>query len=315
MFKLNNILREEAEEGSSGGGGLGAGLVPDSTPDSTPEENASADQYQSLLASLPEELQNNATIQNTKSFDALANQLVNAQSALGAKRLEQPQADWTDEKWDEYYTQVRPENNEYSIPEEISISEEFDGVDIPAPTEDQLQELTDFATDMGLNQRQFDGLVGRWAELQMEGNAAVDNHNKETIHKYGADMAEHWGTNFEVNMKQANETFDALSQEIPELQDLVNWSPVVANHPAVLKLFHKISEISGDALPMGNSGSSPFGQNESVQGIKAQIEQLDSDNKQLVMTDPSALSFADREKRENILQKRIKLYSQLYGNS
>ena len=315
MFKLHKILREEAEEGSSGGGGLGAGLVPDSTPESTPEENASADQYQSLLASLPEELKNNATIQNTKSFDALANQLVNAQSALGAKRLEQPQADWTDEKWDEYYTQVRPENNEYVVPEEISISEEFDGVDIPAPTEDQLQELTDFATDMGLNQRQFDGLVGRWAELQMEGNAAVDNHNKETIHKYEADMAEHWGTNFEVNMKQANETFDALSQEIPEMQERVNWIPVVANHPAVLKLFHKISEISGDALPMGNSGSSPFGQNESVQGIKAQIEQLDSDNKQLVMTDPSALSFADREKRENILQKRIKLYSQLYGNS
>lgn len=315
MYKLHNTPREEAEEAPSGGGGLGAGLVPESAPDTQPEETSSADSYQTLVDSLPDELKNNATIQNTKSFDALASQLVNAQSALGAKRLEQPQQDWDDEKWEEYYSKVRPENNEYNIPEEVSISEEYDNREIPAPTEDQLQDLTDFATEIGLNQKQFDGLLGRWAELQMQGEMDVESYNKETIDKYGADMAEHWGNQFKVNMQQANETFDALSQEIPELQDLVNWSPIVANHPAVLKLFHKISEISGDALPMGNSGSSPFGQDASIQSIKAQIEQLDTDNKQLVMTDPSSLSFADREKREQILDKRIKLYSQLYGNS
>lgn len=137
MYKLHNTPREEAEEAPSGGGGLGAGLVPESAPDTQPEETSSADSYQTLVDSLPDELKNNATIQNTKSFDALASQLVNAQSALGAKRLEQPQQDWDDEKWEEYYSKVRPENNEYNIPEEVSISEEYDNREIPAPTEDR----------------------------------------------------------------------------------------------------------------------------------------------------------------------------------
>ena len=314
MIKLNNILREEEGEGSTAGGGLGGGIVSGIASESAPEASPDVDAYSQLLQSLPEELQNNPTIQNTKSFDALANQLVNAQSALGTKRLQSPQEDWGDEEWESFNSELRPKDG-YKIPEEVSVSEDYDEMELPQHSDESIQELTNFANEAGLTQKQFDALFSRYTEMELEGRNNIDTYNKDTISKFGADMAEHWGNQFEVNMKQASQTFDALSQEIPELAELVEWSPVVANHPAVLKLFHKISEISGDALPTaGSSPTSPFGQDNSIQSLKAQIQDLDTTNEQLIMTDPSSLSMADKAKREKVLEKRIKLYSDMYGN-
>lgn len=314
MIKLHNILREEegSVEAAGEGGGLGSGFSGGEA--AAPAVATSDDSYQQFVSSLPEELQSNPTIQNTKSFDSLANQLVNAQSALGTKRLQAPQEDWGDDQWESFNSELRPKDG-YKLPDEVSVSEEYDSMEIPQPSEKTVEDLTQFATDMGLTQKQFDGLVSRYTELQLEGDAKMSDYNKDAIHKYGADMVDAWGNQFEVNMKAANETFDALTQDIPELGELMEWSPVIANHPAVLKLFHKISEISGDALPMaGSNASSPFGQGDSIQGIKAQIQQLDTDNESLIMTDPASMNMADRSKREDVLQKRIKLYSKLYGN-
>lgn len=314
MIKLHSILREEEGAASAGGGGLGAGLVGGSQAPAATGSAPELDSYSQLIQALPEELQNNPTIQNTKSFDALASQLVNAQSALGSKRLQAPQEDWGDDQWESFNSELRPKDG-YKVPEEVSVSEEYDNMDLPNHSDQSIQELTEFASELGLTQKQFEGLFSRYTEMQLEGQSNIDTYNKDTISKFGADMAEAWGNQLEINMKAANETFDALSQEIPELAELVEWSPVVANHPAVLKLFHKISEISGDALPVsGTSPTSPFGQGDSIQSIKAQIQQLDTDNQQLIMTDPSSMSMADREKREQVLQKRIKLYSDMYGS-
>jgi hypothetical protein len=315
MIKPHTTLREEAGELESAGGGLGTGFpVSDGATEQPVTPAESVDSYQQFISSLPEDMRNNPTIQNTKSFDSLASQLVNAQSALGSKRLQAPQEDWGDTEWESFYSELRPKES-YKIPEEVSISDAYDNMEIPQQSEESLKELTDFATEVGLTQKQFDGLYSRYTELQLEGTSKMEGYNKDTIHKFGADMAEHWGHQFEVNMKAANQTYESLAQEIPELAELINWSPIVANHPAVLKLFHKISEISGDAIPTsGNNSASPFGQAETVQGIRSQIQQLDTDNEGLIMTDPASLSLADRNKREDILQKRIKLYSKMYGN-
>lgn len=315
MIDLHKTFREEAGEveGAGEGGGLGSGFSSGGADSVAPAET-SDNSYQQFISTLPEELQSNPTIQNTKSFDSLASQLVNAQSALGSKRLQAPQEDWGADEWESFNSELRPKDG-YKVPDEVSVSEEFDNMEIPQPSEKSVEDLTQFATEQGLTQKQFDGLVSRYTELQLEGESKMSSHNKDAIHKYGADMAEEWGNRFDVNMKAANQTFDSLTQEIPELAELMEWSPVIANHPAVLKLFHKISEISGDALPMaGSSGASPFGQGESIQGIKAQIQQLDTDNEGLIMTDPASMNMADRSKREDVLQKRIKLYSKLYGN-
>jgi hypothetical protein len=122
-----------------------------------------------------------------------------------------------------------------------------------------------------------------------------------------------WGDKYDTNLAEANQAYEAMASEIPEIKELIESDPIVANHPAVLKLFHRISEVSGDTLPaVANNPASGFAK-ESVHNLKAQISEIDTDNASLIMSDPSSLSMADRTKRQEILTKRANLYATMYG--
>lgn len=299
--------------------GLGSGLT--ETPvqtESNVTESApsvdfgSEDMYRQFVDTLPEDVRGAKALQETKDFTSLANQMLNAQSALGKKRLESPQEDWGDDQWEEFYGNLRPENDEYSVPEEIQLPEGFEGVEAPNFDDDTVQELVDFAGEMGLTQRQFDQLYSRYGRMYVEGNQQLSGNQEETLKEYKTSLQADWKDDFDVNLKGSKEAFSALSQEIPELNDLIQ-DPTVANHPATLKLFHKLAGTMGDTLPpSGSNVPSAFGSG-SVQGIRAQIQDLDASNSELILSNPSSLPMADRAKRQQILDKRAQLYAQLYG--
>jgi hypothetical protein len=299
--------------------GLGSGLT--ETPvqtESNVTESApsvdfgSEDMYRQFVETLPEDVRGAKALQETKDFTSLANQMLNAQSALGKKRLESPQEDWGDDQWEEFYGNLRPENDEYSVPEEIQLPEGFDGVEAPNFDDDTVQELVDFAGELGLTQRQFDQLYSRYGQMYAEGNQNVIQQQAGTLKEFKTALQAEWKDDFDVNMKSSTEAFNTLSQEIPELNELIS-DPIVANHPATMKLFHKLSQTMGDTLPpSGSNVPSAFGSG-SVQGIRAQIQDLDASNSELILSNPSSLPMADRSKRQQILDKRAQLYAQLYG--
>lgn len=283
-------------------------LGSDPTPETAEPQVSDDGGWGSLVESLPEELRGNETIQNTKSLESLANQLVNAQSALGTKRIEQPKEDWGDEEWDKWYDNVRPQDDTYKIPE-VAI----EGVEsVPELTEESQDELVQFAGEMGLSQRQFDKLYQRYIELGIQGDNITKEQTAATIKEQRQSIQMDWGENYDNNLKQANAAYEALSQEIPEIKDLVEGNAGVANHPAVLKLFHKIADSTRDALPpAANNPASGFA-NDTVHGVKTAIQELDEQHAQLIMGDPSSMSMAERTKRQEVLNKRTALYAQLY---
>lgn len=293
------------EENVETPGVLGSDPAPETTE---PQETSDDGGWGSLVESLPEELRGNETIKNTKSLESMANQLVNAQSALGTKRIEQPKEDWGDEEWDKWYDNVRPQDDTYRIPE-VAI----EGVEaVPELTEESQDELVQFAGEMGLSQRQFDKLYQRYIELGIQGDNITKEQTAATIKEQRQSIQMDWGENYDNNLKQANAAYEALSQEIPEIKDLVEGNAGVANHPAVLKLFHKIADSTRDALPpAANNPASGFA-NDTVHGVKTAIQELDEQHAQLIMGDPSSMSMADRTKRQEILNKRTALYAQLY---
>ena len=293
------------EENVETPGVLGSDPAPETTE---PQETSDDGGWGSLVESLPEELRGNETIKNTKSLESMANQLVNAQSALGTKRIEQPKEDWGDEEWDKWYDNVRPQDDTYRIPE-VAI----EGVEaVPELTEESQDELVQFAGEMGLSQRQFDKLYQRYIELGIQGDNITKEQTAATIKEQRQSIQMDWGENYDNNLKQANAAYEALSQEIPEIKDLVEGNAGVANHPAVLKLFHKIADSTRDALPpAANNPASGFA-NATVHGVKTAIQELDEQHAQLIMGDPSSMSMADRTKRQEILNKRTALYAQLY---
>ena len=293
------------EENVETPGVLGSDPAPETTE---PQETSDDGGWGSLVESLPEELRGNETIKNTKSLESMASQLVNAQSALGTKRIEQPKEDWGDEEWDKWYDNVRPKDDTYKIPE-VAI----EGVEaVPELTEESQDELVQFAGEMGLSQRQFDKLYQKYIELGIQGDNITKEQTAATIKEQRQSIQMDWGENYDNNLKQANAAYEALSQEIPEIKDLVEGNAGVANHPAVLKLFHKIADSTRDALPpAANNPASGFA-NDTVHGVKTAIQELDEQHAQLIMGDPSSMSMAERTKRQEILNKRTALYAQLY---
>tara|TARA_R100000278_G_scaffold17602_4_gene17662 strand:- start:15 stop:929 length:915 start_codon:yes stop_codon:yes gene_type:complete len=299
------------EENTGGlGGGVPAEVASETTTESSAFDFASEEAYGQFYESLPEELQANDTLKNAKSVHSLADQLVNAQSALGSKRLQAPQEDWDNDQWESFYDSVRPEGAEYSIPDEITLGEESIPIDLPDET---LQEFVDFSAELGLSQRQFDQLYEAYVGMGIEQQESAEGSIQETVAEGRKSIQLDWGDSYETNLAQANQAYEAMASEIPEIKDLIESDPIVANHPAVLKLFHRISEVSGDTLPIAtNNPASGFGK-ENVHNIKAQIAELDSDNSSLIMSDPSSLNMADRAKRQEILNKRANLYAAMYG--
>lgn len=299
------------EENTGGlGGGVPAEVAPEATTEPSSFDFASEEAYGQFFESLPETLQTNDTIRNAKSIHSLADQLVNAQSALGSKRLQAPQEDWGSEEWDAFYDNIRPEGAEYGIPDEVTIGDEVVPIDLP---DEALQEFVDFSAELGLSQQQFDKLyeayVGMGVEQQQNAEASIEQSVAEARKSVQLD----WGDQYETNLAQANQAYEAMASEIPEIKDLVESDPIVANHPAVLKLFHRISEVSGDTLPVvANNPASGFGK-DNVHNLKAQIAEIDTDNASLIMSDPSSLNMADRTKRQEILNKRANLYATMYG--
>jgi hypothetical protein len=298
------MSEEEVNTTEEPSGVLGSDVAP--TQEAAP---ADLPQYADFVNTLPDHLKDNDTIANTKSFESLADQLVNAQKALGAKRLQAPQPDWTEKDYDNFYSQLRPENDEYAIPESIEGVEELP--QIPEETE---QELVDFAGQMGLTQGQFNMLYEQYMKMGLEGTNMELQSQQEEVTQYRTALKTEWGDDYDVKVRQANDAYTALSSEIPELKDLIETSGVIANHPGVLKLFSRISEVSGDTLPLsGNNPQNGF-LSDSVHSIKSEIAGIDAQYNDLIMSNPSSLSIPDRNKRQQILQQRADLYAKMYPN-
>lgn len=300
------MSEEEVNTTEETSGVLGSDISSEQSQEAVSDENP----YSSFLEQLPDHLKGNETISNTKSFESLADQLVNAQKALGAKRLQAPQADWTEKDYNEFYSQLRPENDEYAIPEGIEGIEEM-----PEIPEEVEQELVDFAGQMGLTQQQFNMLHEQYIKMGLEGTQLEEEGAQEQVTHFRTALKTEWGEDYDVKVRQANDAYTALSSEIPELKELVETNGVIANHPAVLKLFSRISEVSGDTLPLsGNNPQSGFN-NETVHAIKSEIAGIDAQHSELIMSNPSSLSIPERNKRQQILQQRADLYDKMYGKS
>ena len=308
-------MSEEVEEPEVGGigGGVGEDIA---TPE--PLDFSAEGTYQQFVSSLPDDLREKNLIKETKSFQSLAEQALNAQSALGKKRLAAPQDDWADADWQDFYTSLRPETADgYTALEKHSV--QLEGEDIREVTlaEDVQSQIKEVAHNIGLTPKQHNALEAEWARRQVLSEGALDGQIQETVQAQMNELRQEWGADFALNHKSANEAFQAFAQQIPELQELMDWSPVVGNHPAVLKLFHTLAPMVGDA-GMPNSGApSSFGQ-DTVAGIKSQIEEFDREHSELLFMPESKLATltpSDKARREAYLKQRTSLYQKLYSGS
>jgi hypothetical protein len=188
---------------------------------------------QDWRSSLPDELKNDATLQNFKDVESLAKTVVHQQKVLGS-RIPIPK---TDEEKSELYTKLgRPESGEaydFTIPD--THKSHFN--------EDQVKEFRNVAHQIGLNNDQTKALidfqvksVDHELERQSTDLSVAKQATEDTLKK-------EWGYDYDKQVRNAQRALQVYGNE--ELNELMNGE--AGNIPAVIKLFAKLgSEVTED---------------------------------------------------------------------
>ena len=188
---------------------------------------------QDWRSSLPDELKNDATLQNFKDVESLAKTVVHQQKVLGS-RIPIPK---TDEEKSELYTKLgRPESGEaydFTIPD--THKSHFN--------EDQVKEFRNVAHQIGLNNDQTKALIDFQVksvdhELQRQSTdlSVAKQATEDTLKK-------EWGYDYDKQVRNAQRALQVYGNE--ELNELMNGE--AGNIPAVIKLFAKLgSEVTED---------------------------------------------------------------------
>ena len=188
---------------------------------------------QDWRSSLPDELKNDATLQNFKDVESLAKTVVHQQKVLGS-RIPIPK---TDEEKSELYTKLgRPESGEaydFTIPD--THKSHFN--------EDQVKEFRNVAHQIGLNNEQTKALI----DFQVK---SVDHEIQRqstdlTVTKQATEdtLKKEWGYDYDKQVRNAQRALQVYGNE--ELNELMNTE--AGNIPAVIKLFARLgSEVTED---------------------------------------------------------------------
>ena len=184
-------------------------------------------------SSLPDELKNDATLQNFKDVESLAKTVVHQQKVLGS-RIPIPK---TDEEKSELYSKLgRPETSDlYEVNVPDSHKSYFQ--------EDDLKQFKSVAHQIGLNNEQVNAIM----DYQMK---AIDNQLSTEPSKVAVQREEtenslkkEWGYEYDKNVRAAQRALDVYGDD--EIRQLMNTE--AGNNPAVVKMFARLgAEVTED---------------------------------------------------------------------
>ena len=193
-------------------------------------------------AGLPEDLQQDASLQHIGSVEAMAKSYVNAQKMVGSDKVAIP-GNWaTDEDWEQVYTKLgRPTDpSEY----ELELGENAN--------EDFTDWFRQAAHGAGLSPRQAQKLASQYEEftggIKTQTEASLEQHRSEVE----TELRKEYGKDFEDKMQTANDLvkeFDA-----PDLTEIVlQDGTLLGDNPDLVRFMVRMSdyissEISEDGL-------------------------------------------------------------------
>jgi len=191
---------------------------------------------ESWLSALPEDLRNNPTLQDTKSVEALAKRFVDTKSALGAS-IRIPGEDASDEVRQEFYEKLnssvpglmatpdlenpeaasqfyasmgRPEEaDSYRMPE-ITAPE---GVEVNTDTAESFKSVAHAA---GLNQTQFESIVGEMTGQSLKAQEAAIAEHEAGLDRLGLE----WGQAFDSKISDAKRIQQEFFPHLPSDMNL-----------------------------------------------------------------------------------------------
>lgn len=257
-----------APEGGGGsapeGRGLGEAARQDAASAPTPPTGDTTPDWRE---SIPEDLRGEPVLSNISDVGDMAKQLVNINKAFGKDKLVKPGPDATLEQWEEFFLAVgkpeKPDGYDFTglLPEGVDVGEE------------RLKAFQEAFHKANLLPGQFKEVVSAYAQdLQAQVQAQQELVQK-SVQDMSTTLKTEWGRDLESNLSVAEQAFEEHADD--ELKELVKTNPLVANNPALIKIFYQLGKLNAEdqvRQGQGSGGSHNTQSPGSVAQAKAMLE-------------------------------------------
>jgi hypothetical protein len=243
-----------------------APVAPEGTPAVTPDV---APAEQNWLLSMPEDLQNDPTLNNYKNIEEMARGFVETKRMVG-DRVKIPDENTPPEEAAKFFTRLgRPET-----PDGYELSK----VDLPATMpidEGVVKNFKAKAHELGLTKKQADGIYTDYLNNLKGMNDKILTDYDTGVKQQLEVLKTRWGDDFEANKTKAINTFMSFAD--PALQATVEregWG----NNPDFVELFHKIGLATSEDK-LRSPGTAVFTSlDDKIKAIDAEIFNMEESN-------------------------------------
>lgn len=205
-----------------------------------------------FLATLPEDIRSEASLQTIPDVPTLAKSYVSAQKMIGQNRLPAPEAGWKPEQWDNFYkTLGRPEKPDgYKLADTIRFPE---GMVI-----DDAKKLKAFERfhKSGLLPNQVNDIMGYYAEVLTEMGTAEETARQQAHANGIAELKKEHGDKFDGVVAMANALIASNGDDA--FTEFLKTSGL-GNDPRMVRFLHKMAQAVGEDTLRGGRPIVPEG--------------------------------------------------------
>ena len=208
MFKpwMSRLLMKPEGDPAGGGGAPPASSTllggDPATPPAAPATPAAPVPPTDWRASLPVEMQEDASLKKYKNVADLANAYKNAQKIIGGPKLALPNENTTEQEWKDIYKKL-------GVPEKIEdYNVKFkDGTSIDAKFGEDFKAL---AHKLGIHPKQAQGLAEWFSDANLNATIESTKARDASFAKTVEGLKSTWGDAFDINVARANKVVTSI---------------------------------------------------------------------------------------------------------
>lgn len=209
------------------------------------------------IATLPEDIRAEPSLQSFKTVDDLAKSYVSSQKMIGTNRLPAPQPTWGEQEWNQHYAALgRPEKPEgYTLPGDVKLRE---GLTMDP---EKLKSTWGELYKLGLNKKQAEGVMRHYMNSLNTTSEAEETMRQQQLASGVEALKRAHGDKYDAVVGIAKGVIAKFAGK--EFVDFITENGL-ANHPQMVEFLHKIGSAmsedtmrsgGGNVLPVGDAGS------------------------------------------------------------
>lgn len=221
-----------------------------------------------FIATLPEDVRNEPSLRNFRDVGDLAKGYVNAQKLIGTRRVPAPDANWTDQQWSDFYSQVgRPETaDKYTLPQ-VQLEE---GLTVD---KDKVLKIQQHLHKLGLSDKQFRGVMEYYFGTLNDAAKAEKNARDASRSQAEQSLKAEWGPKYDAQVELARATLSKFGDE-----EFVKHMEAtgIGNDPRLIKMLQKVGSMMLEDSSRRGGGDPNFLVNDRSKALQ-EIENKKSD--------------------------------------